>query len=288
MSNNNNTSILAWYSAQSYQQHRKSYAQGQVWPLVCEHYKLPPFQVKRDTLVATPISSLVITHIDTNATYDITGAITTAGLNIQAFTGYDLVVYPAQTAMTDITFPEGQYDAVMTDGTNTWYSERFFMRAYVADLIKIDFWHNTPFAVPDYHISYSDPFRNFVYLNSEVNRPEYVEEEEVEERDGHVFPIFMTSYKLFRIVGVVLPEYMCDVLRLAWMHTNVTVYSDGITYNTDSFRVIFDEWSKPGHLCPITIEFRTDTVVTKTGYVEDENDGGDYDQTDYNNDHLIS
>jgi len=77
-------------------------------------------------------------------------------------------------------------------------------------------------------------------------------------------------------------------MRLIWMHTDVTVEFDGIEYTTDNFRIIYDDFEKTGHLCPVTIEFYTDTVVTKTGYITEEDDGGDYDQTDYNNDHLIS
>lgn len=295
MYNNSNTNILAWYPDQRYQQHRKSYAQGQVWPLVSLHYTLPPFQVYREHLAATPISSLIITHIDTNAQYDIIGAITAAGFNIQEFsptgeTAYDLIINVGQTPMTDISFPEGMYDAVMTDGTNTWYSERFYMKAYVDNLIKINYWHRTPFTVPLGHISYVDPYYNFIYLPlpTEVNRPKYEEEEEVEDRDGFKFPIYMVSKKVFRIVGLLLPEYLCDAMRLIWMHTDVTVEFDGIEYTTDNFRVIFDDFEKTGHLCPVTIEFYTDTVVTKTGYITEEDDGGDYDQTDYNDDHLIS
>lgn len=295
MYNNSNTNILAWYPDQRYQQHRKSYAQGQVWPLISKQYRLPPFQVYREHLATSPITSLILTHIGTGVTYEIVSYIYTSGLNIQEFspagvTAYDLIVNPGLTDMTDISLPEGMYDAVMTDGTNTWYSERFYMKGYVDNLVKINYWHRTPFTIPLGHISYADPFYNFIYLPlpCEVNRPKIEEEEEVEDRDGFKFPIYMVSKKVFRIVGLLLPEYLFDALRLVWMHTDVTVEFDGIEYVTDSFRIIFDDFEKPGHLCPVTIEFYTDTVVTKTGYITEEDDGGDYDQTDYNDDHLIT
>lgn len=293
---NNNTSVLPWYPDQRYQQHRKSYAQDQVWPLVCLTQRMPPFQIYRETLVASPITSCILTHIGTNATYDVTSTIVADGqLNIQAFsptglTAYDLIVYPGLVNFTDITTPEGMYEATITDGTNTWYSERFYMKSNLDKHVKISYWHNVPFDIPLSHISYVSPFYNFIHLPLpiEVNRPKYEEEETVVERDGYRFPIYMTSKKVFRIVGLLLPEYMADAMRLIWMHTNVTVEFDGLTYPTDSFRVIFEEFEKPGHLCPVTIEFTTNTVVTAVGYVEDANDGGDYDQTDYNDDHLIT
>jgi len=292
--NNNNYSILPWYTDQRYQNHRKRYAYGRVFGLVCAQYRLPCFQIHRTTALGAPITSCIITNISTGTTYDITtGIVIDGGLNIQQFTptgsaAYDLIVYPGLANITDITPPEGQYDAVMTDGTNTWYSERFYMRAYLDDLIKISYWNTKPFIFPNSHISYTSPFANFIYLNSLVNRPEYEEEEEVEKRDGYIFPIYQISKKVFRIVGVLLPEYLLDALRVVWMHTNVTVQYDGIIYPTDSIRIIYEEWESIGDLRPISIEFTTNTVVTQTGFVEDENDGGDYDQTDYNDDFLIT
>ena len=292
--NINNTSILPWYTDQRYQQHRKSYAQGQVWGLYSLLQRMPPFQIYRTNALTNPITSCVLTHIGSGMTYDVTTTIVVDGnLEVQSYapageSAYDIIVYPGNANFTDITFPEGQYDAVLSDGTNTWYSERFYMKAYLGDMIKLSYWHTTPFQIPLGHISYREPFYNFVYLPSEINRPQYEEEEEVESRDGYRFPIYMISFKKYRVVGLLIPEYLCDALRLVWMHTNVTLEFDGITYTTDSFRIIFDDFEKPGHLCPITIEFTTDTVITQTGYVEEETDGGDYDQTDYNDDHLIA
>ena len=292
---NNNTSILPFFDSQIYQQHRKSYAQGQVWPLIAKAQRLPPFQVPRyDNLgELNLVTSFVVTHIDTGVQYDITANIIAAGLEIQSYapTGvdpYDLIVYPGLTDITDVTLPDGQYDAVMSDGTTTWYSERYCSFGYVDDLVKLTYWHTRPFPANGYHISYRNPFKNFVYLQSEVNRPKYEEEEVVVERRGYRFPIQMTSKKVFRIVGLLLPEFMCDALRLVWMHTNVTIEFNGVTYVTDSCRVIFDDFEKPGHLCPAVIEFVTDTVVTESGFVEASDNAGDYNQTDYNDDHLIA
>lgn len=290
---NNNYSILPWYDAVSRQNHRKSYAQGQVWPLISKINRLPCFQIYREALgtpgVPDPITTFTITHIESGTVYNI---LATSGLGIEQYsppnlTAYDLIVYTGQYDAPG-TFKEGQYEGVISDGTNTWYSERFFMRSYLGDLIKISYWHDVPFLVPLHHISYREPFYNFLYLNSEINRPAYPEEEEVVERDGYRFPIFQVSKKTFRIVGLLLPEFMCDALRLLWMHHYCTVEFDGITYYPDSIRVIYGEWEKPGHLCGVTIEFVTDTVATQTGFIKNANDGGDYDQTDYNDDHLIS
>lgn len=294
---NNNLSILPWFDAQSRQNHRKSYTQGQVWPLICAQYRMPCWQIKRAALgtpgVPDPVTSLVITHIQTGATFDLTAAISGAGFGIEQYTppgedAYDLLVYNGQSNIEGFLTPEGQYDAVMTDGTNTWHSERFFMRAYLGDLIQIKYWHDAPFLVPGYHISYRNPFYNFVYLNSEVNRPDYEETEEVEERDGYKFSIYATSRKKYKIVGLLLPEYMCDALRVLWMHHYAQVIFQGITYTPDEIRVVFGDWQEPGNVRAVTIEFITDTVVTQTGYIKSVGDGGDYDQTDYNDDHLIS
>lgn len=292
---NNNYSILPWYDDARYQNHRKTYAFGQVFPLIAETYKLPCFQVFRTTALTNPITSVTLRRLETGDEFEISGALTIAGLEVQSFTptgsdAYDLIVYPGIDAMTDVgPWPEGMYECVMTDGTNTWYSERFCWKNDVSKYIKISYWHDVPFSVPRHHISYRDPFKSFCYLNSQINRPNYIEEDESEEKDGYLFPIYQISKKRYRILGLLLPEYLCDALRLVWMHHYVTVQWDGITYTVDDIRFIFDsEWEEQGNLCKVVVEFHTDTVVTQTGFIKDENDGGDYDQTDYNDDYLIS
>lgn len=290
---NNNYSILPWYDDQRYQNHRKTYAYGQVFPLIAKRNLLPCFQVVRFDQLMAPITEFILIALEDGSEYDITADILGSGLQVQSFSPadgdpYDLIVYPGTTAMGALNMLEGMFEARMSDGSNTWYSERWCCKNDVSKYIKLSYWHDVPFQVPLHHISYVEPFYSFVYLDSLINKPEYFEQQEVEERDGYVFPIYQISKKTFRIVGLALPEYLCDALRLVWMHHYVEIYYDGIKYTVDDIRVIFGDWVSQGHLCGVSIEFHTDTVVTQTGFIKDENDGGDYNQADYNDDFLIT
>ena len=288
--NNNNICPFAWYTDPKYRNHNRPYYRGSGWALIAPLYSLPPFQILRTTALGDAITNITLTSVATGATFDLTGSLPASGFNVQQFTPanqdpYDLLVYSGAT-IEELPTPEGLYEATMTDGTNTWYSERFQMRAYVDDLVKIEYWHITPFEVVGHHISYEAPYKNIVYFDSYINKPEYIEEEEVEKRDGYELPIYLLSKKTYRIIGLLLPEYLCDALRFLWMHSYVTISYNGIDYVTDRVRVIFGDWQLRGNICEAVIEFDTDTVATETGIILDELDGGDYDQTDYNDDYL--
>jgi hypothetical protein len=46
----NNLNVLAWYTAEKYQNHRKEYAYGKVFPFVVELGYLPPFQIPSEAI----------------------------------------------------------------------------------------------------------------------------------------------------------------------------------------------------------------------------------------------
>lgn len=289
---NNNCSILPWYSSINYQNHRKPYAYGEVWPLIAKSHRLPPFQVHRTTAIGSLISTFNLISIETGASTNILFAINTAGMNVQSFTGYELIVYPANADMTDIgPFADGQYYCVMGDGVNTWYSEVFWMRTDISKYIKLSYWHDEPFMFADHHISYADPFQNFVYLgNAEqgnaINKPRYPTDLEKDERGGYPFLIYGWSNKRYRL-NVLLPEYMADALRLVPLHHFCTIEHDGITYEVDEILFNPGDWLAQGHLIPVEFEFQSNkTVVQVTGKVKPESEGYAYDQEAYDDGYL--
>lgn len=281
---NSNYSVLPWYDAVSRQQHRKSYAQGQIWPLYTRNKRLPPFQVIKTTALTTAPTVLNLISLETGFSTDILATALSNGLLLESFTGYDVISYTGGEDL-DITTPQGQYYAEMSDGTNTWYSEVFFIVHDLSQFVQVNFWHDEPFIIPGGHISYTEPFSNFLYLKTEINRPEYPYEEELSERDGYKFPIYSASKKVFRFTAL-LPEYMIDVVRLIQQHHFVTIVQFGITYNVDYIRINPTGWVQIGHLNNVEFEFETDTVVQVTGKIKPENEGYSYDQAAYDDSHL--
>lgn len=287
MIQNNNISVLPWYTSINEQNHRKSYAYGTIYPLFTPKRTLLPFQIMRNT------SSRNITKAqlyDKNGVLfaDITTALKETGLQIVPFAslGYDVIVYPSLLPFA-IDTPDGIYYARMTDGVNVWYSEMFTIVGDLSGYLKIEWYDVENFVFDAGQIVYQNPkFHNVLYLCTELGKPEYTFEEEGETRDGYFFPEKQISEKTYRCMALA-PEYLCDVMRFIRMSDKVFVTDKyGRQYDCDTF-LITPKWQTQGDLASVEIEFETATVAKKIGrgYITPGRKG-DF-NNDFNNDFKI-
>lgn len=287
MIQNNNISVLPWYTSIEQQNHRKSYAYGTIYPLFTPKRTLLPFQIMRNT------SSRNITGAqlyDKNGVLfaDITTALKETGLQIVPFAslGYDVIVYPSLLPFA-IDTPDGIYYARMTDGVNVWYSEMFTIVGDLSGYLKIEWYDVENFVFDAGQIVYQNPkFHNVLYLCTELGKPEYTFEEEGETRDGYFFPEKQISEKTYRCMALA-PEYLCDVMRFIRMSDKVFVTDKyGRQYDCDTF-LITPKWQTQGDLAIVEIEFETATVAKKIGrgYITPGRKG-DF-NNDFNNDFKI-
>lgn len=287
MIQNNNISVLPWYTSIEQQNHRKSYAYGTIYPLFTPKRTLLPFQIMRNT------SSRGITRAqlyDKNGVLfaDITTALKETGLQIVPFAslGYDVIVYPSLLPFA-IDTPDGIYYARMTDGVNVWYSEMFTIVGDLSGYLKIEWYDVENFVFDAGQIVYQNPkFHNVLYLCTELGKPEYSFEEEGETRDGYFFPEKQISEKTYRCMALA-PEYLCDVMRFIRMSDKVFVTDKyGHQYDCDTF-LITPKWQTQGDLASVEIEFETATVAKKIGrgYITPGRKG-DF-NNDFNNDFKI-
>ena len=287
MIQNNNISVLPWYTSIEQQNHRKSYAYGTIYPLFTPKRTLLPFQIMRNT------SSRNITRAqlyDKNGVLfaDITTALKETGLQIVPFAslGYDVIVYPSLLPFA-IDTPDGIYYARMTDGVNVWYSEMFTIVGDLSGYLKIEWYDVENFVFDAGQIVYQNPkFHNVLYLCTELGKPEYTFEEEGKTRDGYFFPEKQISEKTYRCMALA-PEYLCDVMRFIRMSDKVFVTDKyGRQYDCDTF-LITPKWQTQGDLASVEIEFETATVAKKIGrgYITPGRKG-DF-NNDFNNDFKI-
>lgn len=287
MIQNNNISVLPWYTSIEQQNHRKSYAYGTIYPLFTPKRTLLPFQIMRNT------SSRNITRAqlyDKNGVLfaDITTALKETGLQIVPFAslGYDVIVYPSLLPFA-IDTPDGIYYASMTDGVNVWYSEMFTIVGDLSGYLKIEWYDVENFVFDAGQIVYQNPkFHNVLYLCTELGKPEYTFEEEGETRDGYFFPEKQISEKTYRCMALA-PEYLCDVMRFIRMSDKVFVTDKyGRQYDCDTF-LITPKWQTQGDLASVEIEFETASVAKKIGrgYITPGRKG-DF-NNDFNNDFKI-
>ena len=282
MTPNNNLSVLPWYSEIKYQNHRKTYAYGNIYPLFTPARTLLPFQIMRSTR-ADAITAVKL-YTKTGALFlDITAQIIETGLQIKAFPalGIDVIVNPGILPMA-INMPEGIYYATITDGVETWFSDMFTVVNDVSNYLKIEWYDVEDMTFDEGAIVYQSPtFKNVVYLCAEIGKPEYVFEEDGEKRDGYFFPEKQVSEKTYKFTFLA-PEYLCDVMRIIRMSDIVKVTTEGRTYDCDTF-LITPKWQTQGDIASVETEFECATVIKKIGKGVAVVNSGDF-NNDFNDD----
>lgn len=282
MNPTNNLSVLPWYTSIEQQNARKWWVYDRVYPLFTPANFILPFQIMRTHRAGTTISSFVIYKRDGTLVGDYTSAVSQQ-VTIKKFEsrGYDVIVFTGIEAVFE-SFPIGQYYAVLSDGTDTWYSEVYTAVGDMSGYLKIEWWDAEDFVMDAGTIVYTEPaFHNVVYLQAEIAKPEYPFEEEGEARDGYYFPYKQISEKRYRF-SFLASEYMLDVLRFVRMADFVSIAKAGVNYRVDSF-LITPEWDAAGDVATVSAEFDTATVAKKlgNGYIAGRH--GDF-NNDYNND----
>ena len=284
MIQNNNLSPLPWYSDIKYQNARKSYAYGNIYPLFSTANKLLPFQIIRNTR-SNGIISVILYDKNGKEIENITSFMIDAGLQIVRFQqfGYDVIVYAANLPIS-INLFDGIYYMKMTDGIQTWFSEMFTVVQDLSAYLKIEWWDIENLVFDAGQIVYKNPtFKNTLYLCTELGKPDYEFEEDGEERDGYFFPEKQISVKTFKCT-ILAPEYLCDVMRLIRMADYIHITDKyGREYDCDTF-LITPKWQTQGDLASVEIEFQTATVVKKIGRGIIQSNIGDF-NGDYNNDY---
>ena len=268
---NNNLSPLPFYDDISQQNHRKDYAFGKVWPLITYANYLLPFQI------LLPDSFKQLNHVrlynyNTGQYKDITLVMTLAGLVLVKVDGYSILKYPGNKPVEDVPgseftdiIKEGLYyiALICNDGDFTLYSEVFSVTNRINDYLRIDYGNSYNFTLKDGVVDFSDNFAFRCYLPTQVGKPEYVFEEEAEERLGYNFIESQVSKKIYKFTFFA-PEYLCDALRLIRLCNYKKIYSKGQTYDLSAFEMDV-EWEEQGDLAAVECSFETDTVIANIG-----------------------
>ena len=257
--------ILPFYTALALQHHQKWYAYGQYYCLPTPVGYLYPFQHRR-TNTGDAITELVVVEVATGTETDILAIATASGLEVVEYAadGYDLIIYPATISVG--SFNVGRHYLRMGDGTNTWYSEVFNFVDTTAGLVKVEWWHDGDFCYHSGSIRYNYPYKSRVYLKTDIGKPEYPYEQEVENRNGKRLKLKQISWKQYKFVFLA-PEYLADAFRQVPLHdfVEITNYNDNRTHTVDEINMSNPDWQDRGDLAAITVDFQTDTVIVKSG-----------------------
>ena len=281
---NNNLSVLPFYTSLDQQNARKWWMYDRVYPLYCRAGYLLPFQIitEHTNWTVSTIRPVRIVDANTGAfVADITDAIR-AGITKREFAtlGYDVWVFPGQLPVIN-ALQNGRYYIELVIGY-AFYSEIFTVVNDIQPYLKITWWDLDDFTMDAGTIVYTNPaFKNVLYLQSDLAKPEYPFEEEGETRDGYFFPTKQISEKRYRF-NFLASEYLLDVMRFIRMADFAEIEYHGQTYSLDTF-LITPEWEDNGDVATVEAVFDTATVAKKIGLGYIKAQRGDFND-DFNND----
>lgn len=282
---NNNLSVLPWYTSIEQQNARKWWVYGRVYPLFTQAGYILPFQILIPHANSVVISSVWLYDANNNVMLsNITSTIKSNGLTSKQFAslGYDVVVYPALLPIIQ-GIANGRYYLVALINSVYYYSEIFTVVNDIEPYLKITWWDSQDFTMDAGTIVYENPaFKNVLYLQSDLAKPEYPFEEEGETRDGYFFPTKQISEKRYRF-NFLASEYLLDVMRFIRMADFAEIEYHGQRYSLDTF-LITPEWEDNGDVAAVEAVFDTATVAKKIGLGYIKAQRGDFND-DFNNDY---
>lgn len=282
---NNNLSVLPWYESIEQQNARKWWVYGRIYPLFTPAGFLLPFQLIIPYQSTHVISNCLLYDANTGALIDsaVADKLSDTGLQIKKFQslGYSVVVYPALLpAFTQMA--NGRYYLRLRIDSKNYFSDVFTVVNDIQPYLKITWWDLDDFTMDAGTIVYNNPaFKNVLYLQSDLAKPEYPFEEEGETRDGYFFPTKQISEKRYRF-NFLASEYLLDVMRFIRMADFAEIEYHGQTYSLDTF-LITPEWEDNGDVAAVEAVFDTATVAKKIGLGYIKAQRGDFND-DFNND----
>ena len=131
--------------------------------------------------------------------------------------------------------------------------------------VKMEWYDQSDFVSDSGIVSYQNGYKNIIYIRSDIAKPEYVYEEDGENRDGYFFPEKQISKKRYKF-GFLAPEYLLDVLRLVRLSDYVKITYKGREYQCSEI-LITPTWESEGDLASVAVEFDTNTVVKAVGRI---------------------
>lgn len=274
-------SPLKFYDNFHKQNRYRSFAYGHIAPLITNPNVVSPFQL----IVSGNVSEVYVRSADTNkrVTDNVVERFKDAGLRNVSKNSYNILLFLGIFPLSGVIDYEGQYWLEIHSG-EWYYSEVFCFDNNIDDCLKVEYWNpEGDFALKNGIIVLgSENFHFILLLKSELGKPEYSFEEEATKRLGYSFIESQVSKKTYKF-NTVIPEYLCDAMRIIRLCSQKKITCKGETYDAITFNMEVD-WQEQGDLASVTCEFDVDNIITNLGGFKHENIGGDF-NNDYNNDY---
>lgn len=271
-------SPLMFYDSVSQQERFKPYAYGHVSPLLCRSNFVPPFQF----MSGGTLNRAVLVSINGSSDIDVTDKMRGECYSV----GGAVFQYLGNKSLLPVKV-EGEYylDLTLTgdSGMERYYSEVMCFSTGLSDCLEIEYSNpETDFYLKGGRVSFDNGFCFRLLVRSQLGKPEYTYEEEATNRYGYTFIESQVSKKVYKF-NAVLPEYMCDAMRLIRLCSKKSIRTNTDELSALTFGMSV-EWQEQGDLASVDCEFDVDNVITCFGGPAKEPSGYDY-NIDYNNDY---
>jgi len=265
---------LRFYQKLEHQNRYRKGAAAKVFKLLAPTNRLLPFQLKRAATLL-PIQSIKYVSVVDGSSTELLASLDSGELQTFAFQTYDYLVHFGIEDL-GLTMPEGEYYLEVTDSVNTWYSEVIQVTDFDADdltanscvVTKLTYYDTCDVADIFYRTqAFGGPqYKNIVYLDVDIGKPEYdYNEEGDEDGEGRFEADYKRLEKQYLLQGV-FPEYMVDALTLIPLHIGKTGVVEVLTqrgYAGEVDRItVSPQWQGDLGLWALTdILFSTEFVV---------------------------
>lgn len=280
-----NISPLPFYDSKEEWNSRKNYAFGNVFPLLCTNALIPFQFIVPEGYEGEVLAWLV--DYNTGGEIDISKDMADRGLFVDLITlkggeTANLVRYPAISGIPKISANGPKYLKLELIGHQVLYSDVFYISDRASECLMLEWSNDYDLMSADGPIVLSDKFTFRCYLDTQLGKPDYDFEEEVTERMGYSFIESQVSKKTYKFVAVI-PEYLCDALRIVRLCNKRRITNKGKVYRPITFSMDVD-WEEQGDLASATFEFDTDNIIANLGGVRSETSEFN---GDFNNDFNI-
>ena len=261
-----NISPLPFYDSKAEWNSRKDYAFGNVFPLLCTN-ALIPFQFIVRKGYEGEVRAWLVDY-NTGEEIDISQDMAYRGLSVglialKSGEYADLVRYPAISSILKIRANGPKYLKLELVGQRVLYSDVFYISDRASECLMLEWSNDYDLMSADGPIVLSGGFTFRCYLDTQLGKPDYDFEEEVTERMGYSFIESQVSKKTYKFVAV-MPEYLCDALRIVRLCNKRRITNKGKLYRPITFSMDVD-WEEQGDLASATFEFDTDNIIANLG-----------------------
>lgn len=268
-------SPLKFYDTLGKQERFKTYAYGHVAPLIALADVVPAFQLVASGSLVSAVLKSISGAPDIDITSILAGESYTVGGTVFQYLGH----FPTTSVRI-----EGEYYLDLNLGGTHYYSEVMCFMHDVEKCLEIEYWNpEQDFELKNGKVSFANGFRFKVYLQTELGKPEYAFDEEATQRYGYTFIESQVSKKVYKF-SAILPEYMCDALRLVRLCSHKVIRSLGEEYDALTFGME-PNWQEQGDLASVNFEFDVDNIIVNFGGLEQVAPAEDFDKG-YNDDYL--